>query len=112
MKKNITVAWQRVKNVVQQNKSLGSVVFTLFCILIGGILTTIGTAIFEPTYVYPSIKIFIVSYLAGGILFIIGLAAIAIILLAITIIMKKPEILLSGKCIVPFILLLIIIFLL
>lgn len=112
MKRNITMAWKRVKNIVEQNKSVGSVVFTLFSIFIGGILSTIGIAIFEPTYVYPSIRIFIATYLAGGILFTMGLAAIAIIIVLLNMIKEDPKILLSRNCIVPFILLLILIFLL
>ncbi len=78
MKRIITKEWKRVKNIVQKNKSIQSAVFTLFSIFIGGILATIGVAIFEPTYVYPSIRIFIATYLAGGILFIIGIVAIVI----------------------------------
>lgn len=80
MKRNITKALKQIKNLVERNKSVGSVVFTLFSIFIGGILSTIGVAIFEPTYLYPSIRIFIATYLAGGLLFTIGLAAIAIII--------------------------------
>lgn len=112
MKKNISTAWKRVKNVVTQNKSVANAVFTLFSIFIGGILATVGVAIFEPAYVYPSIRIFIATYLAGGILFTMGLAAIAIIIVVLNMIKENPKILLSRNCIVPFILLLIVIFLL
>lgn len=94
MKRNITKALKQIKNLVEQNKSVGSVVFTLFSIFIGGILSTIGVAIFEPTYLYPSIRIFIATYLAGGLLFTIGFAAIAIIIVLLNMIKQNPKILL------------------
>lgn len=112
MKKKIISTWKRGKYILEQNKQVSSAVFILFSILIGGMLSTIGVAIFEPTYVYPSIKVFIVAYIIGGMLFTICLAAIALSLLVITIIKENPKILLSENCIVPFILLLIVLFLL
>lgn len=107
MKKNITIAWKRVKDTVEQNKSLQSVLFTLFCIFLGGILATIGVAIFQPTYVYPSIRIFIATYLAGGILFTMGLAAISIIIVLLNMIKENPKILFSENMIIRYMLLLI-----
>lgn len=107
MKRNITKAWKRVKNVVEQNKTVGSAVFTLFSIFIGGILATIGVAIFEPTYVYPSIRIFILTYLTGGILFTMGLAAITIIIVLLNMIKENPKILFSENMIIRYMLLLI-----
>ena len=97
MKGNITRVWKRTKSSIEQNKSVGSAVFTLFSIFIGGILTAIGVAIFEPTYVYPSIKIFIATYLAGGILFTIGVAVIATIIVFLTIIKENTPILFSRN---------------
>lgn len=104
--------WKRTKNAVKQNNSLQSVLFILFCILIGGIVMTIGVAIFESTYVYPSIRIFIATYLTGGILFTIGLAGVAIIILLLTMIKEKPKILFSSNMIIRYILLIIAIILL
>ena len=38
-------------------------------IIIGGILATIGETIFEPNYTYPSIGIFIISFLFSSLSF-------------------------------------------
>lgn len=112
MKETLSMLWKRTKNAVKQNNSLKSVLFILFCILIGGIVMTIGVAIFEPTYVYPSIRIFIVTYLAGGILFTMGLAGVAMIILLLTMIKEEPTILFSSNMIIGYIVLLLAILLL
>lgn len=79
MNKNSMGMWKRI---VKGARS--SVLVTVFSILIGGMLGAIGVAIFTPTYAYPSIEVFILSYLAYGVLFTICLVVIILAVLAIT----------------------------
>lgn len=50
---------------------LKSICTIAILIIIGGILATIGETIFEPNYTYPSIGIFIISFLVGGVEFVV-----------------------------------------
>lgn len=57
-------------------------------IIMGGILVTIGEAIFEPTYTYPSIGIFIISFLIGGVAFVVFLVFLVSMIMAVNMLLK------------------------
>lgn len=49
-----------------KNNILKSIVTIIAIMIIGGILTSIGIAIFIPTYTYSSIVDFLITFLFGG----------------------------------------------
>lgn len=63
-----------------KNNILKSIVVIIAIMIVGGILTNIGIAIFIPSYTYSSIKDFLIIFLFGGYGFITILGILSCIL--------------------------------